>query len=334
MKICFELIEAGSGADIWTINLSRALRALGAETVINTYPYVYQFCPGLLGFKRKSTKTDVVHVNSYYGFVFEREIPLVVTEHHVVHEETYRRYTNLPQKIFHRMIYNFEKKSFAAANRITCVSDYTKNKVREVFGRDAVRIYNGVDTAVFHPKVAASGILGIPSGKTVLLFVGNLSRRKGSDMLPKITRALGDKFCLICTSGLRRDVERVEENIYIVGKLSQEELVDHYNSCDMFVFPTRLEGFGLGVAEAMACGKPVVATDCSSMPELVVDGKGGFLCEMDNVEEFAEKIRILAADPVLRKDFGAFNRERTERLFSLDRMAKDYLDLYESLLRA
>ena len=91
------------------------------------------------------------------------------------------------------------------------------------------------------------------------------------------------------------------------------------------------EGFGLSVAEAMACGKPVVTTNGSSLPELVIDEKGGFLCEMDNVKEFAESIRIIAEDASLRREMGIFNRNRVEKKFTLDRMVKEYIKVYKKL---
>jgi glycosyltransferase involved in cell wall biosynthesis len=82
----------------------------------------------------------------------------------------------------------------------------------------------------------------------------------------------------------------------------------------------------------MACGKPVVATNGSSLPELVIDGKGGFLCEMDNVRDFAEKIRQLTADENLRQEMGKFNRKRIEEMFTIKKMTEEYLTIYRSLL--
>jgi len=82
----------------------------------------------------------------------------------------------------------------------------------------------------------------------------------------------------------------------------------------------------------MACAKPVVSTNCSSIPELIIDKKGGFLCEVDNIDEIVEKIRILAADSSLRKEMGRFNRERVERHFTLKQMAENYLKLYQEVL--
>ena len=333
MKVCFPLIKAGSGTDFWIIHLSNALRNLGVETVIYWYPHKYQFFPYLLKIRKKEMEADIIHTNSWNGFIFKRDIPLLVTEHLVVHDQILNKYKNLPQKIFHKLVYKFEKESFSVADQITCVSDYTSNKLKEVFGVDSIKIYNAVDIKKFFPKKIKNNFRIIERSKTILLFVGNMTKRKGADLLSEIMRRLGDKFVLICTSGARKSVIRVNANMHIIGNLSQEELIDYYNYCDVFVFPSRLEGLSFAVIEAMACGKPVVATNCSSMPELIVDGKGGFLCEMDNVNEFTEKIQALAENKALRKEMGRFNRERVEKYFSLERMAKDYYALYQKIIK-
>ncbi|MCK5716706.1 MAG: glycosyltransferase, partial [Thiomargarita sp.] len=80
------------------------------------------------------------------------------------------------------------------------------------------------------------------------------------------------------------------------------------------------------------CGVPVVATNCSSLPEIVVDGKSGFLCELGNAADFAEKINILAQSPELRQKMGEFNRERVERLFTEERMIQEYQQLFEEVM--
>jgi glycosyltransferase involved in cell wall biosynthesis len=82
----------------------------------------------------------------------------------------------------------------------------------------------------------------------------------------------------------------------------------------------------------MACGKPVVATNGSSLPELVVDEKGGFLCEMDNVQDFVERIRYLAGNEQVRKTMGMFNRDRVTELFTLEEMVNRYIRIYRSML--
>jgi len=261
-------------------------------------------------------------------------MPLVVTEHLVVHDPAYNSCRTLPQKIFHRWIYRCERKSFAAADAVVCVSEDTKKNLEKTFGyADARVIHNGVDVDLFSPKDIDRQTLNLPENKTVLLFAGNLSRRKGADLLPSIMKMLGDDFILLTTSGNRNQSQNTIPHSRDLGHLNLQQLIDAYNLCDIFLLPSRLEGLSLATLEAMACGKPVVAFNCSSFPELVVDGKGGFLPEKDNVEETVERIRYLSREPDLVQKMGSFNRKRVLENFTLSRMTGDYLKLYQSLLR-
>jgi glycosyltransferase involved in cell wall biosynthesis len=105
-----------------------------------------------------------------------------------------------------------------------------------------------------------------------------------------------------------------------------------YRMHDILLSPTVREGFGLAIAEAMACGLPVVASDCSAIPELIDHGKGGFLCPVGDVAAFAEKINILADSPRLRREMGEYNRTKIEKMFTVERMVNEYKDLFEEVL--
>ena len=98
--------------------------------------------------------------------------------------------------------------------------------------------------------------------------------------------------------------------------------------------PTVREGFGLSIAEAMACGLPVVATNCSAIPELIDEGKGGFLCPPGDVAVFAEKLNILAGSPEMRREMGEYNRAKAEKQFTLGRMVREYDRLFNEVLEA
>jgi glycosyltransferase involved in cell wall biosynthesis len=117
-----------------------------------------------------------------------------------------------------------------------------------------------------------------------------------------------------------------------IGKIPYEQMPRLYRDVDILFFPTVREGFGLVAAEAMASGLPVVATNCSALPELLVDGKGGFLCPLHDAEAFARRINQLAGAPELRQKMGEFNRARVEQLFTLESMLRKYRDLFEEVL--
>jgi glycosyltransferase involved in cell wall biosynthesis len=333
MRIAIRQLRGNSGTDIWAESLCHGLRRAGQECTVELRSPVYQFLPPLSRLRPFSAACDIIQGNSGNAFAFKEEIPLVVTEHHVIDDPAFNPYKTLPQKIYHRWIYYCERKSLKVADTVVCVSYFTAKRLDEVYGfSDTLVIYNGIDTSVFRPAEPASDVWNVSTDKTVLFFAGNLSRRKGADLLPPIMKQLGEKYVLLIAAGQHETSWSDLKNIVNIGHLDLAQLVLAFNRCDIFLSASRLEGFGLSVAEAMACGKPVVATNGSSLPELVVDGQGGFLCRMNDANDFADKIRHLAADDTLRKEMGMFNRQRVEEKFTLQKMTDEYLAVYRNLL--
>ena len=325
---------ARGGVDVWIENIHRAMGQAGVPSKVWLLPHLYNFFPFLLPLKLRGNwagRARLVHSGSRAGFALRASgRPLVVTVHHMVADPAFRPYARPAQRLFHRVEHIYDSLSISGADAVTCVSDYTRRRVVQFYGRtDARVIYNGVDTNLFHPLPE-----GRPDGFRPfrLLFVGNRTRRKGTDLLAPLMERLGPGYALWYSGGQRSgDVPIQIPGSVALGQLSVHDLVRAYNACHALIFPTRLEGFGLAVAEAMACGLPVVTSDCSSLPELVVEEQGGYLCPVDDVEALAAAVQRLAENPELCREMGAFNRARAENLFSLRRMAKDYRLLYAEL---
>jgi glycosyltransferase involved in cell wall biosynthesis len=332
MEIQFEQFKGESGLNIWAKRLCHSLNSQNIHCSINFHPFYQQFIPSGYNKKIRNDSGLIQHTTSWSGWSFKSKQPLVVTEHTAVHEKYLNQYKTLSQHIYHTITKKYEYKSIKCANRITSVSLYAKKCLEKNFDYfDSELIYNGIDTDIFKPELCNSLPTNIEPKKAILFFAGNLTTLKGADLLPKIMKNLGTDYLLLITSGFRQNVPIRSTNIMNIGTLNESDLNKVYNQCDIFLTTSRVEGFGLSVAEAMACGKPVVATNCSSLPELVVDGKGGFLCQMDDVKDFADKIRHLAADEDLRREMGMFNRKRVEEKFEISRMVREYSNLYKSL---
>jgi glycosyltransferase involved in cell wall biosynthesis len=146
-------------------------------------------------------------------------------------------------------------------------------------------------------------------------------------------KRLGTTFQLRFTSGLRNIKSRqLTDNMIPLGKITDErKLVETYRECDALLFPSRLEGCSLVALEAMACGKPVIATNVSSVAEVVADRTTGILCPLDNVDAFAAACQKLAGDSQTRSAFGKAAREQAEESFSEERIVPQYVALYEKL---
>src|SRR5690606_10653103 len=90
------------------------------------------------------------------------------------------------------------------------------------------------------------------------------------------------------------------KRIRLHGYVSDEELAQLYEECDIFVAPSRYESFGLIFIEAMAHAKPVVGTNVGGIPEIIRNGENGFLFKNEDVKDLTEKIQRLVSDPDLR----------------------------------
>lgn len=329
LKIWMPYIQGGSGTDTFTRSLAEALRGLSCEVHEQPIPHRFQYAPFALRRLAPPPGTQITTTNSWNGFAFARHgIPMVTICHLCVHDPAYAPYRSLPQSIFHRnFVKGFERLSFQAARATVSVSEATARAVREVFPHvDPVVIRNGIDTSFFTPGRAKP-----VSHRFRLLFVGNLTPRKGADLLEPVLERLGNGFELHYTSGLRDRGALTASTARALGSLGRVEVRDAYRAADAFLFPTRLEGLPLTVMEAMACGLPIVASNRSSIPELVTDGKEGLLCEPE-VAVLSDAVRSLADNKTVCLRMSEAARHRAAADFDLMRMARDYRALFEKLI--
>ena len=336
MKVWFPVIEGASGADVFTRRTADALRRRGIEAEVTSFPATYEFAPFFLRSIPAPAGTHIIHANSWSAFAFKRSgIPLVVTEHLNVLDPFYRPHKSLIQHLYHKtLIRSFVKASFNSASAITTVSRFTAAGLSRALGiQTAQIIYNWIDTSAFSP-LEQNNHQGNRSFR--LLFMGNLSRRKGTDMLAPIMRELGPSFELRFTSGLRRVKNpHMTQNMVPLGRLTTDrELIEAYHQCDVLIFPSRFEGFGYVALEAMACGKPVIAANSSSLPEIVEDAATGILCPLNDIHAFVSACWKLAKDPELLCKYGEAARRRAVELFSEELHMPQYIALYKNLAGA
>ncbi len=334
MKVWFPMIRAETGTDVFTQRLAAVLDRFGVTTETTCFPQRYEFAPFLLRSFPPPSGTRVIHANSWSGFAFARPgIPLVVTEHLNVLDPMYGPYKTIVQRVYHEtLIRRFMRASFRAASSTTAVSHSVRASLSKTLNIGSAQvIHNWIDTRRFHPRFDDSD----KKQSICLLFVGNPSRRKGADLLAPIMEKLGSDFNLLFTSGLNgRNTIATTPNMVRLGRLTGDQnLVDTYHQCDALLFPTRFEGFGLAAIEAMSCGKPVIATNCCSLPEVVGDGVAGILCPVNDIQAFADASRKLAKNPEIRQQLARGARVRAIELFSEERIIPQYVALYESLVQ-
>ncbi|MGI9164036.1 MAG: glycosyltransferase family 4 protein [Mycobacterium sp.] len=228
-----------------------------------------------------------------------------------------------------------------STDAITYVSRYTRGRFAAAFGPRAGLEYlpSGVDTERFRPDPAARAELRDRyrlGERPTVVCVSRLVPRKGQDMLiaalPQIRRRIGEAALVIVGSGpYEQTLHRLAEDngvaadVVFTGAVPTAELPAHYAMADVFAMPCRTRGAGLDVEglgivflEASATGIPVVAGRSGGAPETVLDGETGQVVDGRDVDELAEVISGLLADPARAQRMGQAGRRWVSRDWNWD----------------
>jgi len=149
------------------------------------------------------------------------------------------------------------------------------------------------------------------------LFVGGLGQRKGLSYLLEAVALLPESVELTLV-GMKTTEHCAPLNAALkrhrwIPTLPHSEVLREMSRHDVFVFPSLFEGFGLVILEAMSQGLPVIATEHTAGPDLIEEGRSGFIVPIRSAQAIAEKLDLLASDPGLLSDMKIAARETAER---------------------
>lgn len=298
-----------------------------------TYNPRIEYLPLLLPIwaSRKLSDAILIHTSLDYGWMYRKKgAPLILTAHNYVLGQDLYRYSTCKQRLHYSTDLRVSTlMSIRVADLVVCVSEYTKDVLCDKYHIEdkVIVIHNGIDCERFFPAVR--------DRKTTesfkILFAGNLSLRKGAMWIPGIAARLEHGIEIHIATGLRNaELPRTSDNVKFIGRVSYDDMPSLYREYDALLSPTVLEGFGLSVAEAMASGLPVVASNCSFIPQLVHEGMGGYLCRVGDIASFADALNSLARSPEVCLSMGRYNRNRILACFPLMKMVNSYIDLFRS----
>jgi len=217
--------------------------------------------------------------------------------------------------------------SQAAADEFTTHYGIAPERVTVVpLGIDLQRFYPRDTTALRHQLELET--------KTLLLYVGFCTPRKGLEYLARALHQLPDTVRVLIIgrweSSYRAKVYRAlgeaANRVIELGYVPDADLPDYYALADIFVFPSLLEGFGLPIAEALACETPVVTTHAGSSPEVV--GPGGRIVPPRDSDALAGAIKELERNAELRRQLGRAGRQWVLSHFDQRRMVEEHLAAY------
>lgn len=205
-------------------------------------------------------------------------------------------------------------------------------------------IQSAVDPRALVPSGSREAIratLDVPEEQMVLLVLAALVRRKGVDVLLQALDILGQQeirpaLWIAGDGPERRALEAQAEAAGLSGQVrflgQRNDVADLLAACDVFVLSSRREGLGVAALEAMAAGRPVVASAVGGLREVVADKRTGLLVPPGDAGALAEALARLVSDAELREQLGSSGPSRIREGFLAEQMVRSYVQLYEKVL--
>lgn len=255
-------------------------------------------------------------------------IPVVLGTVHLFVEMKFSWHNLLRQRLLSHSI-----------DRTIVVSHALGKRLREVFGLRADKvqvIHNGIPISRFEHTAVHSAS---SSGRARVLCLARLDPQKGIPFLLQAAAQVPNaQFSIVGDGPDRAKLEAqartlgVGESVQFLGH--RKDVPELLAQTDLFVLPSLWEGLPLSILEAMAAGKPVIATAVGGTPEAITDGQTGVLVPPSDARALANAIRTVLADGELARRLAERGREHVRREFSVEAMVRRNTELYRTLLQA
>lgn len=208
-----------------------------------------------------------------------------------------------------------------------------------------ITIYNGIDmerykdtfTIVEKDKLRDS--LGVKSGELLIAILAVFRPEKGHEFAFRALKKLIDsgkkiKLLLIGDGERKIYLEKISKELkigdYILWLGFQKDPRQYLSICDVLLVPS-VESFSISMLEALAMGKPVIATELGGSPEMLKEGMNGFLLKPKDADSIVEKLSLLISDPGIKRRLSSYARESVEKRFSVEGMVAKTSNLLSTL---
>ena len=290
----------------------------------------------------KTDPPDLVHTYFFWSIMYGRLLKRLGAIRYLVENREDQGFS------WGRQEYAFLRATRSLPDRVICVSEAVREVVVAKERLDSERvlvIHNGVEPAApsREGRKAVRQELGIADDALVVGMVANLHRRevKGEqyflDAIPLIARAV--PRCHFLLVGMLGDETKMRDRIEELGIRERLTLTGYradvtrlYPAMDLSVLTSLTEGLSMTVLESMNHGLPMVVTRVGGNPEVVIDGKTGYLVPPRDPASFAHKVVELLLNSKLRSRMGHAARNQIQRHFLLKHIARRYLEVYDRIL--
>jgi len=289
----------------------------------------------------KSHKFDIIHTHAYSAGTIGRisaflaGIPVIISHNHSIYDY-YNKYYHFVEWLLSLI-----------TDRVICISEVVNrfaNETQRINAKKLITIHNGIDDVCPVTEKRSSDLkkeLGLPINHSVICTIAHLEEHKGLKyLLESASLLLASRrdisFLFVGVGALERKLKKlcvdlkIEKNVIFSGERS--DIPEILFSIDIFVLPSLREGLPLTILEAMACGKPVIATNVGGIPEIVVDGVSGILVSPKDPEALFRAMDELLNDRAKLTKMGHHGERVCEESFSSNAMIEKIENLYDSLL--
>ena len=231
------------------------------------------------------------------------------------------------QKLDERTL-NYIKKEFEVAPFIYTVSSYAKEKIKEIYKKDAYVIPNAVDDTYFYQTKKSKEADDEKKGFTIAIVGSQNSEFKGIEKILDAIKKLRNEGYNINLNWITPD-EPKNSNERFFKNVTQKQIGEILRSSDVYVCASKYESFGLPILEAMKCGLPIITTDTGGNRDFVEDNENA-LITVGTVEDIKEKIEILIKDDKLRKKLSKNSKLTSEKYTwnnVIDKLEKYYKEI-------
>ena len=168
---------------------------------------------------------------------------------------------------------------------------------------------------------------------STVIFVGHITKAKGCDIILELAKLNSCiEFRLLGhISPEFKDIE-LPRNMSLLGEGDERKVFEEFEKSDVFLFPSRSEGFPIALLEAMACGLPVIASTVGAIPDML-EGKGGITIEGVGIDNFNVALKSILESKEERKRMSEWNREKAINEFSEDKVLEKLFEIYNEMVK-
>lgn len=277
---------------------------------------------------------DIIICNSYFSWNARRSRSLVI--YHQTERERAISNRGLRSPLLNLAVYTIGAwldKLCGAERTIVAVSPSVKDEVEKHYHLTVDRVIaNAVDTATLSPakdKVELRLSLGLPVNEFLVLHAGPSDKQKGLGfVVEQVLPRMGDGHRLVIVS----DTAQRPDRAIVVGRQGFEAMTKFIRACDVLLMPSLYEGFGLTVAEALACGVPSVVSPTGLGKDLLKDDVlGRYVIPLDKPDLYASRLEELRSSSTEWNRVSEASRSFAEKNLGLDRFEREYLQLLKDL---